>query len=58
MMVPVNIMELLSNVPRMTMKLKCTVGTMGVRLAANVFTVNVSLLFMLKSQNSLTSSSK
>ena len=55
-MVLVKEMEPLTNAPRMTTKLKHTVGTVVVRLGANVFTVDVSLLFMFKSQNSLTSS--
>lgn len=57
-MVLVKVMELLSNAPGMTVKLTDTVGIMAVRLGANVFTANVSLLFMSKSQNSLTSSPK
>ena len=51
-MVLVKEMEPLTNAPRMTTKLKHTVGTVVVRLGANVFTVDVSLLFMFKSQNS------
>lgn len=54
----VKVMELVTNAPRMTAKLKHTVGTVAVRLGANVFTVDISLLFMFKSQNSLTSSPK
>lgn len=37
-MVLVKVMELLSNAPGMTGKLKDTVGIMAVRLGANVFT--------------------
>lgn len=37
-------MELLSKTPRMTMKLEYIVGAMGMRVGANVFTVNVSLI--------------
>lgn len=57
-MVLVKVMELLSKTPRMTMKLEYIVGAVGMRVGANVFTINVSLLLVFNLQKLLTSSFK
>lgn len=57
-MVLVQVMELLSNTPRMTMKLESIVGAMGVSVGAIVFTVNISPLLLFNLQNYLTSTFK
>ena len=46
LMIPIKAMELLPKTPGMTMKLEYIAGTVGMRVGANVFIVNVFLIIV------------